>query len=83
MDERVKTRTERKLAQRPPNKWRNRYWYDKEFRHRDGRARPPGEYPGMYIWPSRDIAEQKAIEAMRKRRGAAGVVYLGAIEVDD
>lgn len=52
-----KTATPRK------QRWRNRYWVDVPFTA-GGEHFPEGEHPGQFLWPSKEIAEAKALESL-------------------
>lgn len=71
------------VASEPAKAWRNRYWISRRVRFSNGHIYGPGEYLGLYVWPSKDSAETRALEDMeRLRRGLAGrgIIhkYLGA-----
>lgn len=74
---------EKLLAQEPMKKpakaWRN-WWVALKKSHADGQWRNPGEpYPAPYVWPSKEIAEQKAATCQAATSPNWGpYTYLGA-----
>jgi hypothetical protein len=62
---------------RPPNRWRNVYWLEREVTTpKNGRC-GPGRYSPDIAWPSRDVAEAKA-NSNRAQWESWGATYLGA-----
>ena len=66
----------------PPRKWRN-LW---RFKSRvvltlSGRIMPPGEWLGETVYPSREVAEQRALDAVAHfdRQGKTWGEYLGPL----
>ena len=67
----------------PPRRWRNRYWFSCEILLPETPAHPGGPHgPGILIpriaWPSKDVAESKALESIKLSRYRKHVIYLGA-----
>jgi hypothetical protein len=66
----------------PSRQWRNRYWFCKRLDLAESFSHARGAYgPGLFVpdavWPSREIAEQLALECIAKNLGGKYVVYLG------
>jgi hypothetical protein len=83
------TRIEEKTTQRnsPPRRWRNRYWFARQILLPDTSAHPGGPHgPGILvsrrIWPSKDVAESKALESLKLSLYRKYVTYLGAEPVE-
>jgi hypothetical protein len=78
------TQTKKRVKTEPPsNRWRNRYWFSREIVLPDCQSHPGGPFgPGVLtsrlIWPSYELAEQKALESVKRNSMGAYVVYLGA-----
>ena len=72
----VKTKRSSRLAS---EKWRNVYWLDRLVQMPLGPA-GPGRFVARYAWPSRDIAETKALESLNGPRNPdpGRIRYLGA-----
>lgn len=70
---------ETKQAVRPARQWRNRWVTSRTQFWSDAPPDGPGEFFGSGIFPSRDAAETKANEELKRRdiRGH-GIGYLGA-----
>jgi len=74
----MSTQLEERPITKPPSRWRNFYWLDKEMLI-NGEMRGPGRTPSKFVWPSKDIAETMA-EKRRAELELLGVKYLGAEE---
>jgi hypothetical protein len=63
----------------PRIRWRNVYWLKREVLLTSGPA-GPGRFASRFCWPSRDVAETKALESIQNLVPAAReqVTYLGA-----
>jgi hypothetical protein len=77
------TRDERKIAAPPAKRWRNWYMVIIPLRHEDdGQDRDPGYiYGGARLWPSKDVAEQKALAAAARDFAKFGMyheIHVGA-----
>ncbi len=66
---------DRETMTRPPKRWRNWYLVEVAFTSSSGRHYDPGKHPGAYVWPSRDIAEEKGRQSCD---GREDIHYLGA-----
>jgi len=69
----------------PPKRWRNVYWLAKRIDLAQSPGHAAGSYgPGRFvsrlIWPSREIAEAKGVESVRRARDRAHITYLGPEE---
>ena len=77
----LRTEQKRKAKTRPSGRWRNRYWLPSQIIIRDAGPMGPGECFSRYSWPSREVAEQKALDCLDGPRAylrRKGVRYLGA-----
>lgn len=87
------TKPKRAKAERPPQYWRNKWrirgpmlkadGIRRGFRLPDGTVVPAnerGEAITPPIWPAKEIAEQKALEILK--RGASPAIYLGPVPCD-
>lgn len=79
----------KKPASKWRNKWRNRFRRGSPIYDVDGRLvtdylAPGGEIFDLYIWPSKEVAEQKATDhvALCEKEGDATLEYLGAFEME-
>lgn len=84
-----KTRTEKATA--PPKRWRNRWRLSVRVRHAaSGQEWEAGDQWGTSIWPSREIAEQRAQEKLAgtlrfngvRKPTAHYIEWLGAFPCD-
>jgi hypothetical protein len=78
---------ERETAREPAKRWRNRYRaLEAGWCASNGRPVSAGEeYWGKALWPSREIAEQRALDDLEKGRRFVGhdvSEYLGARPVE-
>lgn len=69
------TELDRETKTRPPKRWRNWYLVLEAFTSGSGRHYEPGKHPGAYVWPSKEIAEEKGLKSCGDRDY---VKYLGA-----
>lgn len=75
-----RTRARMRLA--PSKRWRNRWRHTKEVVFSDGFRAGPSVHLGSQVFPSREIAEERAAEWMRDHPQVVvlcGVIYLGAV----
>lgn len=79
LDAKSRTRTKAKPP-RPGARWRNLYWIWEPVTVRNGLHYDPGENFGAYIWPTCEIAEEKAAQTVRAWDGK--VEYLCSVEVE-
>lgn len=83
----IETRTKTKTAPRPATRWRNRWRVAVRYRNcYNGEWVGPGEYWGAMVWPSKEIAEQIAMEDLAHHadsKHANRDVYVGAFPAAD
>ena len=75
-------RTCARKAPAPAKRWRNRWRHTKDVVFSDGVRAGPSVHLGPQVFPSREIAEERAIEWLRDYPEAVelcGVIYLGAV----
>ena len=82
-EEEEKTGPVKEPSKRWRNRYRNRIYALANWIHPDDAGPYPAIELGDFIWPSREIAEQKAAEFMRGFREKAFFAYLGAFPVED
>jgi hypothetical protein len=78
LDRKVDART----AKRPPRRWRNRWRHTKDVVFESGFRAGPSVHLGPSVFPSREIAEERAAELLREHPEfveMCGVIYLGAV----
>ena len=76
--------TRRRTAKAPPHRWRNRYWLDEGYVSTGGAVYVRGFNWSTKTWPSKEIAEQKALESIRQKTPReCGVRYIGAFRDPD
>lgn len=66
----------------PPKRWRNRWRHTKDVVFESGFRAGPSEHLGPSVFPSREIAEERAAEWLRDYPEVVemcGVVYLGPV----
>lgn len=70
----------------PPKRWRNRWHHAKDVVFESGFRAGPSEHLGPSIFPSREVAEQRAADWLRDHPDMVelcGVIYLGALPDPD
>ena len=70
------------VAKKPASRWRNRWFASHPVRFNNGTTQMPGTYSGYLVHPSKEVAEQRAVdwldEHVRKYRCDGGCRHLGA-----
>jgi hypothetical protein len=75
-------RRQARALEEPPKRWRNRWRHTKDVVFRSGFRAGPSEHLGPQVFPSREIAEQRAADWMREFADIVelcGVIYLGPV----
>jgi hypothetical protein len=65
----------------PAKRWRNRWRHTKKVVFESGFSAGPSEHLGPSVFPSREVAEQRAADWLRDHPDMVtlcGVIYLGA-----
>lgn len=75
-------RPEARVRKAPPKRWRNRWRHEKDVVFESGFRAGPSVHLGPSVFPSREIAEERAAEWLRDCPDIVdmcGVTYLGAV----
>ena len=75
-------RTRARKATAPSKRWRNRWRHTKDVVFSDGVRAGPSVHLGQQVFPSREIAEERAAEWLREYPDVVelcGVIWLGAV----
>lgn len=75
-------RHEVRAKKAPAKRWRNRWFHSKDVVFASGFRAGPSEHLGPSIFPSREVAEQRADDWLREHADIVemcGVHYLGAV----
>ncbi len=75
-------RHDARVRKAPPKRWRNRWRHEKDVVFESGFRAGPSVHLGPSVFPSREIAEERAAEWLRDHPeivAMCGVVYLGAV----
>ncbi len=80
----IKTIKQVSKAVEPAKRWRNKWFTENgAYGERTGNWHPPGEYWGIFVFPSKDVAESRALAAIDRVGGMGrGSKYLGAFPID-
>jgi hypothetical protein len=72
---------------RPATRWKNKWSTARRvLNYANMEYVGPGEFLGALVYPTREIAEQKALEELRLRpatHARCGTRYLGPVAIDD
>jgi hypothetical protein len=75
-------RRKARVLKAPPKRWRNRWRHTKDVVFESGFRAGPSEHLGPSVFPSREIAEERAAEWLRDHPQVVelcGVIYLGPV----
>ena len=75
-------RREARVLKAPPKRWRNRWRHTKDVVFESGFRAGPSVHLGPSVFPSREVAEERAAEWLRDHPDVVemcGVIYLGAV----
>lgn len=76
------TKQEPKLSVRKPGYWQNKFHSERDAVFGNGTVNKAGEWFSPNEWPSRDVAETRALQHMEEFAGwikQAGIIYLGPV----
>ena len=79
-------RLKARVKKAPPRRWRNRWRHEKDVVFESGFRAGPSVHLGPSVFPSREIAEERAAEWLRDYPDIVdmcGVTYLGAVPDPD
>jgi hypothetical protein len=74
----LKTAKNEKTLPSPPKSWRNHYKTTHTLHFTTSLIIPPGKFFSSYLWPSKEIAEEKASKWLKKHNKNNYITYLGA-----
>ncbi|HEX5007908.1 MAG TPA: hypothetical protein VFV70_12390 [Hyphomonadaceae bacterium] len=75
-----------RVRKAPPKRWRNRWRHEKDVVFESGFRAGPSVHLGPSVFPSREVAEERAVEWLRDYPDIVemcGVTYLGAVPDPD
>lgn len=79
---RLAPRQKAHVLKAPPKRWRNRWRHTRDVVFESGVRAGPSVHLGPSVFPSREIAEERAAEWLRDHPEVVllcGVIYLGAV----